>query len=99
MLVSLEKATEILLKQGYVIIATTDNKLALVPEDKADIKVTSMEAINMMLYVVRQSSPEDTFENQKARLDELLEQARIEAAKPDPVEERAKRYREIRGIG
>lgn len=98
MLVSLEKATEILMKGGYVVIVTKDNKLAIVPEDKADITVTSAEAINMMLYVVRPTSPEDTFDDLKARLDEVLEQARLEAAKPDPTEERAKRYREIRGM-
>ncbi len=98
MLVSLEKATEILMKGGYVVIATRDHKLAIVPEDKADITVTSAEVINMMLYVVRQTSPEDTFDTLKAQLDEMLEQAPLEAAKPDPTEERAKRYREIRGI-
>lgn len=97
MLISLDKAVEILMKGSHVIIQTRDGKLAIVPEDKASLQVTSMEAINLMFYVIRQSAG-DTFESLNAQLDELLEKAKEEASKPDPTELRAQRYREIRGL-
>ncbi|MEN9204024.1 MAG: hypothetical protein Q6K80_10410 [Thermostichus sp. DG_1_6_bins_120] len=91
MLVTLEKAGEILAKGSHAAISTTDGKVALVPKGKEAIKLTSAEAVNMMFYVVRSTDPVETV---MAQLEEVV--ARAQA--PDPVEERAKKYREIRGI-
>lgn len=90
MLITLEKAGEILAKGSHVAITTTDGKIALVPKDKETLKLTSTEAVNMMFYVVRSAEPAETVMVQ-------LEEAIAKAQAPDPAEERARKYREIRG--
>ncbi|MGQ9836400.1 MAG: hypothetical protein ACUVRV_00175 [Cyanobacteriota bacterium] len=90
MLITLEKAGEILAKGSHVAITTSDGKIALVPKGKETLKLTSTEAINMMFYVIRSSEPAETVRAQ-------LEEAIAKAQAPDPAEERARRYREIRG--
>lgn len=90
MLITLEKAGEILAKGSHVAITTTDGKIALVPKGKETLKLTSTEAVNMMFYVVRSTEPAETVMVQ-------LEEAVAKAQAPDPAEERARKYREIRG--
>ncbi|MFQ3613493.1 MAG: hypothetical protein SNJ68_07235 [Cyanobacteriota bacterium] len=90
MLITLEKAGEILAKGSHVVITTTDGKIALVPKGKETLKLTSTEAVNMMFYVVRSVEPAETVMAQ-------LEEAIAKAQAPDPAEERARKYREIRG--
>ncbi|MCJ2542674.1 hypothetical protein [Thermostichus vulcanus] len=90
MLVTLEKAGEILAKGSHAAITTTDGKIALVPKGKETLKLTSTEAVNMMFYVVRSTEPAETVMVQ-------LEEAIAKAQAPDPAEERARKYREIRG--
>ncbi len=90
MLITLEKAGEILAKGSHVTITTTDGKIALVPKGKETLKLTSTEAVNMMFYVVRSAEPAETVLAQ-------LEEAIAKAQAPDPAEERARKYREIRG--
>ncbi len=90
MLVTLEKAGEILAKGSHTAIPTTDGKIALVPKGKEALKLTANEAINLMFYVVRSAEPVETVMAQ-------LEEAVSKAKAPDPFEERARKYREIRG--
>lgn len=91
MLITLEKAGEILAKGSHVAVATTDGKVALVPKGRETLKLTSTEAVNMMFYVIRSTEPVETVMAQ-------LEEAAAKAQAPDPAEERARKYREIRGI-
>ncbi len=98
MLVTLEKALEIVGQGKHVIIMTTDGKIALVPSDKADLKVSSMEAINLTFYVVRMGSGDD-IQALWSQLEQAIQDAAERATKPDPAELRQQRYREIRGIG
>ncbi|NJK62465.1 MAG: hypothetical protein HC921_07055 [Synechococcaceae cyanobacterium SM2_3_1] len=98
MLVTLEKALEIIGQGKHVMIMTTDGKIALVPSGKADMKVSSMEAINLMFYVVRMGSGDDV-QPVWAQLEQAIQEAAEQANKPDPATLRQQRYREIRGIG
>ena len=90
MLVTLEKAGEILAKGSHTAITTTDGKIALVPKGKETLKLTANEAINLMFYVVRSADPPEAVMAQ-------LQEAAAKAQAPDPAEERARKYREIRG--
>ena len=87
MLVTLEKAREILAKGSHTAIPTTDGKVALVPKGKEDLKLTAAEAINLMFYVVRSTEPPEKVMVQ-------LQEAVAKAQASDP----ARRYREIRGV-
>jgi hypothetical protein len=79
------------LRGSHTAITTTDGKIALVPKGKETLKLTANEAINLMFYVVRSAEPAETVMAQ-------LEEAVAKAQAPDPAEERARKYRELRGI-
>ncbi|MDX2272176.1 MAG: hypothetical protein NW237_09550 [Cyanobacteriota bacterium] len=99
MLVTIEKAIEILAKGKHVMITTTDGKVALVPSDKTDLHMTAAEAVNMMFYVVRSPDASLSLEALQAQIQAGLEVAVAKAKEPTPEEIRQQKYREIRGIG
>lgn len=90
MLISIEKAAEILKKGDHTLVLTTDGKVALVPHAKAELHMSSMDAINLMFYVIRPSDPEDDVETIQAKISAILSKAEQEKA-------RQQKYREIRG--
>jgi hypothetical protein len=97
MLITFEKAVEILSKGKDTTLITSDGKVAIVPKDKAGLKISSMEAINLMFYVIRAASPEETAEAILVKLQPAVAEAIEVASRPTPDQIRQKKYREIRG--
>ncbi len=91
MLVTLDKAADILAQQKHMISMTTDGKVALVPTDKVDLRLTSMDAINYGFYIVKGANS----------VDEIKAQLEAAAAKQisatEKLQQRQQNYRELRG--
>lgn len=95
MLIQLSKALELINKGNHSVLTTTDGKLALVPHDKAELKLTSAEAVNLMFYVVRTSGPDD-LAHAKAEIEAALAKVAELGNEDEQLRARMEKYRKIR---
>jgi hypothetical protein len=98
MLIQLPKALELITKGKHTLLITTDGKLALVPHDKADLKITSSEAVNLMFYVVRTSGADETAVAQ-AEIESAIAKVAERGTEEDQARARMEKYRQIRDSG
>lgn len=94
-LIPLPKALELINKGQHTVIDTTDGRLALVPQDKGNLKVSSVEAVNLMFYVVRTSGADD-LASARAQLDAALEKVATQGSEDEQTRHRMEKYRQIR---
>ncbi len=97
MLIPIDKALEILEKGDKVTIVTSDDRIAIVPADKSELQISSAEAVNMMMYVLRPAHPQETSEEAKTRLTNAMEEYSQRPDSPANVARRKQLYQDLRG--
>lgn len=99
MLVSIAKAAAMLGTGKHEHFITTDRKVAIAPLGRADVAISSIDALNMMIPVVKPESAGDTPEQICAELERLAEEIQSKPVELTAEQKRAAAYRAIRGDG